>query len=126
MIKELILGTILLFASCELLADTVFGSWTDPTLADPSYTPENYTPEYQAECRVDGMDVVNYADLVAPTFTVNLTIPEDSLLECRVRNENTLIPEGRAERYSNWTAWTAPGIGIAPLDPTGVFFLQIK
>lgn len=121
MIKELALGTALLFASCELFADTVIGNWIDPTPADPGYT-----PEYQAECRVDSVVGYSNLDLVAPTFVTNLTIPEGSLLECRVRNENTTIPEERAERYSNWTAWTAPGIGITPLDPTGVFFLQIK
>ena len=102
-------------------ADDIQGSWVDTTTTGP-----DYVAQYHAECRIDGNATPDYSNynLGTPSFTTVLAVAPASLLECRVRNVNVVIPSAPID--GNWTAWTAASVAVTPADPSSVLFIQVK
>jgi hypothetical protein len=96
------------------LADdwTVTGSWTDTTPTGPEYS-----PVYHAECRVNAVEVYSNVNLASPLFTTVLTYLPTDVLDCRVKNVNTL-----GDVHGPWSAWVE-GIRAVTPDATSNFIL---
>ena len=91
---------------------TIQGSWVDSTPAGPEYS-----PIYESQCQVNSSLVWESLSLLTPSFSVTLVFAPTDLLQCRVRNTNSLGPVS-----GEWSAWIT---GVVAQMPANVDSVQI-